>query len=302
MIKRAAIISLKLGGLMKDTADRAVSHWFAFLWGVRGVSPWVVLLWLAIFAQAVSLFIGPSPTAYGGAGAGGACLIVAICLYQIARIQKWRWKWFYPVIGIFCCLVIYRIGETRSTAEAGSELSQAVSQLDPTLGAKLWSVRNDKAAASEFLRAAVLEAMQRAPDASVIEVSDTWHKFLTPDSSNYLQRCVRLAHNSRIQDLTDTENRRFLHEFSRFIFSAAGQPTIRSVDASKAQALVGPITRRIYPSDVLSDPSKFDALPESTQCQLYQDERTAIRALPASDAAAVLGYVTLVRLGVVRSQ
>jgi hypothetical protein len=226
-------------------------------------------------------------------------MLIPLCMYQIAKVYRWRREWLYPLIGILCVPVLYRIGVVRANATVAHEMTQAVSKLDSVLGAKLQNAVNDKAAAMDVMKQALFEAMQRAPDAAVIEFSDAWYKLLKPDSENYLPRCVRLARNLGLSDATYDENLRFLWDATGFIEAGAGRPVTRTVDGSKALALLEPIARKVDPPEVLGDPKKLQELPDSQRCQIYLNKRNAIRALPTRDAASVLGYVTLIRLGVV---
>jgi hypothetical protein len=251
----------------------------------------LVLLWLALIGMVASLAI---PLFEGAKVEVSESLPILVVLYLIARLQKARRKWLYPLVGLVGFLLMYAAGGYISN-KASDELMGALSSLDPSLAIEIRSAGSNKTATLSIMNKAVRLAARRAPDAALIQFIDAKHSMLVPSSADYLSRCVAMARGSAGGSISygATEKRATAHQLLLFLDAAAGHADPQPLDQERAESLLNAIYAKVYPPVIIDDPSKISALSEGELCRMFEAQTNAIRALPSSDAALVIRYKML---------
>jgi hypothetical protein len=256
------------------------------------------VFWLAIaglgFSGSLIRLLSVEPEAINrGQQIGPAMFSLMVWSYVIARNARWKRPGLFPLYGIGLIFLVYMAGGVYrefAMRQVGFGLMKAMAEFAPNL------VKDPAAQLDSGTRMRILSsAMQRAPDAALIQFDSTRVRIIDPNTGGNISQCAAAARGRAAKvEIPSAQSASAAVLLTKFLKSAGriSDPP-KPIDEDHVQRLLTPIYEKADPKNTFPHSESSARLTDEETCTIYLRIEQGIHSLPESDAAMVLRYMNL---------
>ncbi len=267
----------------QTTAKKPITRWNVF---------WLAIAGLGFIGSLIPLLGVEPETINRDQQISSAMIGLMVWSYVIARNARWKRPGLYPLYAFGLIVLVYIAdGAYRGFVmrQVGSDLKKAMAEFAPDL-VKVPAAQLDRVTRMRILNG----AMQRAPDAALIDFDSARVRLLDPSTGGSISQCAAAARGRALKVESQLAQSASAVMVTKFLKSAGriSDPP-KPVDGNYAQDLLTPIYEKADPKNAFSDSESTARLTDEETCTIYLRIEQGIHGLPESDAAMVLRYINL---------